>query len=438
MKRTLSLLIAVLMLLSAAGCSTELKAPPAEEPLATTETSEAEQKPAATPATKETKPEIRYPNVTEPLTPERLAEIPIANSNMSIDELRQICLDYFKLQLSFSWTPDANYTYVIESSDRKVRLTTGSVYGGIPYVTVGTGNLYRWLETYDTETGIMNVSDYEKQPKHLGNQCSVGAWWGWGRVINSAHYTWTQSMVLKNGFIPVGPYTYDPELPSYLPKDNNPTKTICQANGHDVMYESYAKLQPADGLVCYGTAGHVRMVASAPNVVYDANGKIDGNRSTLKYHDQTSSWRTGSQSDGSLKEFQGGRSVEVSFQKLYSSSYLPFTFAEFLGTDPVEKSTASCTLTSSEVSVAELKAAKVNANYSISDTFVVIKNAETGEEVNRFVNRALRASLLEMDLENTVMEGALAPYTDGKHTVEISLQLSTGEKPTVYQGKLIP
>ncbi|MBR7165401.1 MAG: hypothetical protein IKD18_03890, partial [Clostridia bacterium] len=312
------------------------------------------------------------------------------------------------------------------------------VFGGIPYVTVGTGNLYRVLEDYDTTTGVMPVSLYKANPKLFGNQCSVGAFWGWGRVINSANYTWTQSMVKKNGFIPVGAYQYRDDLESFSKSSPDPltTNDICQQNGREVMYESYAKMLPADGLVHYsGTAGHVRMCSETPTGVRDAGGAIDPNQSYLRYRDQISNWSAAKQSDGSEMSIQGGVDVKVSFQKLFSSGYLPFTFGELIGTDPVEPSTAVLSISGDTVTVGQLKEAVLTTNYAISDVFLTVTDANGGE-VYEYVKRSTRASLMSVELSGMVFANSLNKYCDGNHTVSVSCQLSTGEKPVVFKATL--
>ncbi|MBR7164919.1 MAG: hypothetical protein IKD18_01435, partial [Clostridia bacterium] len=77
--------------------------------------------------TEETVDTYNYPTVVNPLTPEALAALPIANSSMTTDQLRQLCLDYFYLQLTFSWTPDSRFSYTIESSGKPVTIEKGSV-----------------------------------------------------------------------------------------------------------------------------------------------------------------------------------------------------------------------------------------------------------------------------------------------------------------------
>ena len=143
--------------------------------------------------------EKTYPAVNDRLTRAKIDEFPIANDSMTLEEKRQLCIDFFRFTKQFAWTASENYSYVIESSGRKVTLTKGKVYGSLPYVTIGTGNVYRILDWYDEETGVIDVEKAGADPILFGNQCSVGAFWGWSRVCNKANYTWTQSMTVANG-----------------------------------------------------------------------------------------------------------------------------------------------------------------------------------------------------------------------------------------------
>ena len=112
------------------------------------------------------------------LTQESIDALGIANSQMSAQELRELCLQYFKLQLSFLWTPSENVecypngspslygkymqqyagqeTAEFDTNTGKA-LLEGTVYGGIPYQNVSTGNVYRWMEYYDESTGVMDL-----------------------------------------------------------------------------------------------------------------------------------------------------------------------------------------------------------------------------------------------------------------------------------------
>jgi len=86
----------------------------------------------------------------------QLAAIPIAKPGMTEDQLRQICVDYLKLEAEFSFKFEEDFTYFIFSQKRYRKFLGGKVYGGIPYVTRGAGNLYRLAEIYDPETGVLS------------------------------------------------------------------------------------------------------------------------------------------------------------------------------------------------------------------------------------------------------------------------------------------
>ncbi|MBR3837520.1 MAG: hypothetical protein IKJ74_05160 [Clostridia bacterium] len=72
---------------------------------------------------------------------EQLKAIPIAKKSMKPEQLRQICLDYMRLQLSFQWLPSKDYEYVVDSQNYTVNLKGKSLHGGLPYVTIGTGRV---------------------------------------------------------------------------------------------------------------------------------------------------------------------------------------------------------------------------------------------------------------------------------------------------------
>ena len=114
------------------------------------------------------------------LTQDSMDAIGIANDEMTAQELRELCLRFFKLQLSFLWTPSEdvlcyptgspslyeNYMKLYAGqTDCEFDKNTGKailtdvVYGGIPYQNVSTGNLYRWKEYYEESTGIVHLLD---------------------------------------------------------------------------------------------------------------------------------------------------------------------------------------------------------------------------------------------------------------------------------------
>ncbi|MBR5739186.1 MAG: hypothetical protein IKY02_04275, partial [Lachnospiraceae bacterium] len=90
----------------------------------------------------------------------------------------------------------------------------------------------------------------------------------------------------------------------------------------------------------------------------------------------------------------------------------------------------------------ELQDLAVGSNYPISDVFFVLRDA-SGNELFRNIYRAMTANIREVRLtaersrqdRKPLYYGSEA-YTNGAYTVEISLQLSTGEKLVTFSGTL--
>jgi len=322
------------------------------------------------------------------------------------------------------------------------------------------------------------------------NQCSVGSFWGWGRVINSANFNSTQDMNVYNGFIPVGGYTYGYEYEgkyygadvirdfgvttAYNPLGYDTVQVISDwnaKNGSDAMYRCYAEMKPADCLV---SPGHAMMVKEV-FPVYRQDGTLDPEKSTAVILEQTENWsRQTTLPSGLPYKVQGGIDRVFSFAKLQASSYLPFTFAEFLEEDDpripgysssvlscyrvftdlaknktgigVEEANVYCTVSSSKSSITltELAAMTVGSNYPISDVFVTVRDQNQNTVLTN-IHRAQTAQLREVSMtaqKSTWEEGAtlcdgLRAYTGGAYRVEISLQLSNGQKMIAYGGILL-
>ncbi len=375
-------------------------------------------------------------NVADPLTWEKINALPVANDQMTEDELRQLCLDFMEMTMLFPWTPSESLDFIPTDKVTKT-FAAGVVYGGTPYIAGTLGNIYTMMEYYDERNGMLDLSGGMDTLRQFSNQCSGSTFWAWSRVCNQVTYGGTEDALERNGCLRVGPYTYDDNMVNMY-KEGKTTAQICMDNGFETMFESYALMKPADGIVNYGNAGHVRMISSTPNVVRDANGKIDGAKSTVTYTDQDAKWYEGlTQSNGIPYEHAGGYNMKVSFLTLFTDGYIPFTFAEFTGADPVEKSETTMGYSGETITIPQLLQATITSNYSISDVTIVIKD-ENGKQVFRNLAPAYKARIpiptAKVELAYTT---DMAQYADGKHTIEISARIGTGEKPVVYTGTLV-
>ena len=379
------------------------------------------------------------------LTWEGLSSLPQKYANMPTGEARQVCVDFWRYCKTALWIPDERYDIYLEEDGVQVLkryMEQGSIYAGVPYVTTGTGSLYRLFDFMDPATGVVDISEAGKYDVLLGNVCSTGCFWAWARVMNSSNYSWSQYSVQSNNCINVGNYTYDKNLPRFVQEGDQGTDDVCAANGQQVIYESYGAMDIADGLVTHWEKnGHIMMCSVAPVVVRNSDGTIDGENSYLHIIEQGGRWDPGVSAGGLDYEYEYSLDKKFTFLKLWESKYIPFTFGEFIGTDPIEETEIKFTYSEDSITKNKLFSQRVTCNYYISDIYVYIYD-ESGTEVLKHAVRARQPSTLELQVHKRVGQchtwgdwDSLTP--GGDYTIKIDVQLGTGEKPVVYEGKFI-
>lgn len=362
------------------------------------------------------------------------------SSGMSVSAMRKLCVDFFRYAKTASWTPDTSISYIRNSKGAEDSMTGGQKYGGLPYVGLASGNIYRLMD-YMGSDGKVKMSDALSKTsgqldmsvlRYFGNQCANGAHVGWQRVINSVSKTHTAGMTKKNGYIPIGTYKYDTNKVNQWSTTYG-TDEVCKENGELVMFESYAKLQAGDGLVYYTTAGHVIMASSNAHVEYvPGTEMIDGTKSYITIIDQAQKWE-----DINGVQIKSSVDAKVTFQMLYSSNYLPFTFKEFLGTNSVEATKCSFSVTGASATMAALTSGTVTCNYSVTDAYIIVKDG-SGNQVYKLAVRNTTAwgKNLYMSKAGAHTDSWGKIPTSGSYTVQVVAQLGTGERPTIYSGKL--
>lgn len=375
---------------------------------------------------------------------EKLNALPKKYPGMPIEEARQAVVAFMDYAKSFTWVPDDDKAYWISEGMGYHNLNGNSLYGGLPYVTVGTGNPYRFMDYMDPQTGVVDIKNAMKTPVLFGNQCSLGVYYAVSRVINSNHTSaYTADLNYKNGYIPVGPYTYTLEVERFG-EGGYDTDDVCRENGEQVMYESYANVLPADGLV---SPGHAILCSGPVYVTRDENGLIIPEKSFLTISDQTNGWGFATNGFGETYQYTRSNRNLISFAYLYDTAYIPFTFGEFLGTDPIEETEVTYSHTGETITRDQLVGSTVTSNYGVSDIYAVFTDSK-GNEVYKLAVRA-RSSLcreltfgFEVIVSNTntaVQWGDLDGLSpEETYTVEIIAQLTTGERPTLWKGRYIP
>lgn len=374
------------------------------------------------------------PRITSPLTRAQLEAIPVATPDMTEDELRSICRQYMRLMVNVVWTPDETLLFQYPSANASdengnLHLNYGTRYSGVPY-SQAAANLESFLDYYDEETGVLALSEVGTDISTLfGNNCGTSLFWAWQRVSSTINYFGTRQMTLKHGCIPVGTWTYDTTLSTF---STPTTREIAQENGRDVMFESYAALKPADGMVVTlrdssGTlAGHARMVDEV-HVVYNTDGSINGSKSYVLCIEQASSGLDRVTEDGEVQGI-GSYQSRYTFSKLYSGGYAPVTIAELCGESAVQKAAASFTPGTDASAAKAFLAGEIRTNYCISRADITFTSPGEATVTAFRQGSCKTAEQYKMKMSDLVSSDRFGELKKGvTYSVSITLRLGNGE-----------
>ncbi len=296
-------------------------------------------------------------------------------------ELRLEAVQAVRDLLSIRWSTPSLITYrkTGPMSEKAFRHEPDVTYAGTLYSNANTG-LFQFLEYYDFETGrLIYPGETEEMKETLGAACADALIWGLTTVCPSVTGPYYPvHMVYKNGYLPVGDYTYDLTVNSY---NYLPTYRITQQNGATVMLDAYSKVLPGDMLTS-SVSNHAMMVISAPTVVLAADGGIDPENSYVMVQDQRAGSGEGFyevKEDGQLLRYSGRTNAKIAFAELLDKSYLPVTTAEFIGERAYVQAYAKLDRPCSTPK--ELVSATVQSNYPLAVVRVVITDTESKAHV---------------------------------------------------------
>lgn len=268
------------------------------------------------------------------------------------------------LSINWSISEGISYNKTGPVSNKLFMHAADTTYAGVIYSNASTG-LFQFMEYYDQETGRLKFPGSANQLKEtLGASCADAMIWGLNTVCTSLYGAYYPStMVIKNGYYPLGSITYDETLEnfSFLPTDK-----IMEQNGVDAFIEAYTLVQPADILVSTPD-NHGMMAIERAKVVKKEDGTVDTAASYIMIQDQRGGQGQGFYEqtiDGELIQFSGRTSYKFTFDKLLEKAYMPVTTAEFMGTKDYEP--ASVTSDKVPASFEELLQTTVTCNYPIA------------------------------------------------------------------------
>ena len=357
---------------------------------------------------------------------------------------RKIVVDEMRAMMTVLWTPDRTVTYNIDglpAGSTEIVLRKDVVYQGIPY-TNGHCSGYSFL-FYATgeDNGVYTLSGLTSDSlsgagiARVGNSCSSAIAWSWGRIGNSFSFSGTKWMTETNGCLKVGDYVFDG-----VNYGDTTSVAICQENGPKKMYECYAQLLPGDAMVQRTlTHGHSVMISDV-NVVYKADGSVDGDASTVTILDQSYT--------GEIKQptvnVEGVGPVVVlqevdwvrSFAQIYTAGYLPITIRELQ--DPSALPPVEITDYTDAPTVENMFSGNVESNYRIAYITVTVydKKDRAVQEATCFSKNSeeykFDLSRFPQDAAQGKVQGTLDLDTlpKGEYRCSFTCRVSTGEMIT--------
>lgn len=358
------------------------------------------------------------------------------------EELRQTAVRAMRDLLSIRWSTAKGISYRKTGpvSKKHFQHQPDTTYAGSLYSNASTG-LFQFLEFYDHNTGRLYFpKEYGSIEKSIGNSCADSLIWGWNTVCTSITGNYYPStMVYKNGYYPVGDYTYDFSITSY---NIMPTYTIIKNNGKDVIFDAYCLVQPGDALV--STSDDHGMMAIEPACIcYDKNGKLDTKASYVMIQDQRGGRGAGfyeSQENGETILYSGRTSAKFTFDELLEKNYIPVAPAEFLETKEYEAATVTASQKKCKT-LDDLRSIQVESNYPLAVINVIVEDqagnqAVIGRELFSGAHKggvpktyALKDMDCLKDFENS-------KYNRETFIIKIEVVPSTGERFIAAQLKL--
>lgn len=373
---------------------------------------------------------------------------------------RQTVVDAMYKMGKIRWTVavDTPYSLRNESMDvaedlelypeEVITLKAGMIYQGLPY-THGLGNYYSfedYLSVEPDENGVYTLT-IDSQPLNggtatarIGNSCSGAVQMAWSHVATSFIPAKTQLMTLDYNYLPVGEYKSDPSI-------NKETNKVCEENGVLAMFEAYSQLQAGDAVVRYLTgSGHTMMITGV-HIERNKKGNISGESYVTATHQTTgkiSHATNGKGKDTAFVDEATGKTVQpffgiddkITFTDLYKNGYLPITCKELIDASPVEEIWVKDSLT--EATSEQVFEGTFDTNGLIHSVTITAAN-DKGETVQEVTCYAWREQLRSFPLERFTTEPAaqlrgsldLSALASGSYTLTYVAELSTGDRHTL-------
>ena len=190
------------------------------------------------------------------------------------------------------------------------------------------------------------------------------------------------------------------------------------------------------------TAGHIVMISEDAEVTRNEDGTINPAKSYVTVLDQTTEWVEGVNEFGETYTYEANVDAKWSFLSLFEGSYLPYTYKEFTGEDPIEDTKISYSHQGDTINYTQLRASSVTCNYGLVDIYASVYDVD-GNEVYKMASRANKANMKKLQFVSDKKEKTLFEWgswedlaADQEYTIVVYAQIGTGERPTLWEGKV--
>ncbi len=387
MKKALAIILSMILLFAATGCSYSVPSP------------------------------MAYPDYTFIDTPDTT-------------QLRETAIRAMRDILSIQWCTEKEITYRKTGpvSQKQFLHEPRKTYAGLLYSGANAG-LFQFLEFYNPETGCLEYEgSSDDLKKELGSSCADALLWAWSTVCNSiTGGFYPVLMVPNNGYQIVGEYTYNFSVSTY---NEMPSYAIIELNPKETIMASYAAVLPADALVSTSD-NHAMMAIEAATVEYLDDGSIDSANSYVMIQDQRAGGSTfyEHKENGHTLYYSGRTSAKYTFDELYEEDYIPVTTTEFLGLKEYEKATVFVQGDAPE-SLDALANTTVEANYPLAVVNLITVDADGAESIadhKVFGGYAMQGVPRSYALKELKGLETLSSLPSGT-TVKVEVVVSTGER----------
>lgn len=331
-------------------------------------------------------------------------------------DCRQIVLDYMIKMSKVKWTPKQTFTIRKKGERSNVDLTyeKGKTYYGVSY-----SGMKATLDQFEqfVEDGVFDNNDVFYFDEIVGNHCSSSISMALQQLISNGGIGGTKPQKWYPGIFK---FPNDIKIPFEHFGDDYTSFNIWDCNSKLKIFEGYSMLKPADILYyCKKGAGHVRMVYSDANVVYNENGTIDGEKSTVSVIEQTNAWDK--TVDINTTWFVDRK---YTFEKLYERHFMPITLDFYTNGDTPKDAYIILDESNTPDSIKNGLRGKITSTFPLNYAYATVRDENGSLVRSSLVNNFTNVYSLALADMNEAID--LASLKEGTYTYNYRIAIARG------------